>query len=79
MFSCTCQKSVENFVHQIKKEPSIHMSNTLWVLKDPILLASSFTLEDVLKGNITMECVMAQLRAMSTHFVKDWIMSVLMI
>lgn len=55
------------------------MSNTLWVLKDPILLASSFTLEDVLKGNITMECVMAQLRAMSTHFVKDWIMSVLMI
>lgn len=31
------------------------------------------------KGNITMEDVMTQLRAMSTHLIKNWIIFVLMI
>lgn len=31
------------------------------------------------KGNITMEYVMEQLRAMSTHLIKDWIIFVFMI
>lgn len=51
----------------------------VWILKEIILVRSSFILEDAFQGNITIEGVMAQLGAMSTHFIKDWIISVWMI
>lgn len=54
------------------------MSSTLWVSKKSNSANKNFYIKTD-KENITMEDVMAQLRAMSTHLIKDWIIFVLMI